>query len=126
MRISDWSSDVCSSDLWLLHCQEHGKRNHVGEPAHEDGDLQCGGGCDEPTQDTADGEGGVPETSVGAVALGELALSPVHGKTVEEVRLVVTRPEGQATGPQHVGAQQRSEEHPSELQSLMRNPYAVF
>src|SRR3546814_20281117 len=84
MRISDWSSDVCSSDLWLLHCQEHGKRNHVGEPAHEDGDLQCGGGCDEPTQDTADGEGGVSETSVGAVALGEIALSPVHGTTVEE------------------------------------------
>src|SRR3546814_12548178 len=30
MRISDWSSDVCSSDLWMVRLDEHGRRAEWG------------------------------------------------------------------------------------------------
>src|SRR3546814_2364205 len=81
MRISDWSSDVCSSDL-KMH-QGHRGANH-------------------PVKRLDDGR--VEITSMN------------HGFAVE----AATLPENaQAT---HV----RSEEHTSELQSLMRISYAVF
>src|SRR3546814_17999750 len=42
MRISDWSSDVCSSDLWAW------KRDYVCHrftPANDCGDLEANGSC---------------------------------------------------------------------------------
>src|SRR3546814_7450927 len=87
MRISDWSSDVCSSDL----------RNT------NDGGLRTESGND---------ASGVSRS---------LALSP---------RLAGTRhPDYQALCPEPSGRRRfprRSEEHTSELQSLMRISYAVF
>src|SRR3546814_5949437 len=99
MRISDWSSDVCSSDL---HEQplEHSRRRQSARPAY-------------PARRAARrGE--------------QFARSPV-------VRPARPRRDRNARGS-HIGARRlftlgprpRSEEHTSELQSLMRSSYAVF
>src|SRR3546814_1032399 len=73
MRISDWSSDVCSSDLWLnvLHGQ------------HALGDWRIG-------------------------------WDAAYAKTKSSTYLPI------------INQTARSEEHTSELQSLMRISYAVF
>src|SRR3546814_3632264 len=99
MRISDWSSDVCSSDLLtegiqLLH-RDHGRRRGAviqhGERVR--GALR-GRHPDPRIHDTA-GRAGRP--------------APRPGR-LQELRSDLLR----------------SEEHTSELQSLMRISYAVF
>src|SRR3546814_6184156 len=112
MRISDWSSDVCSSDLGQ---GAHVVGSHVG--AGEDRDdagrlLGCG------LVDALDPGVGVRRAhkiSVdlpGAVdVVGEAALAGEKA----EIFLALD-----------AGADPRSEEHTSELQSLMRISYAVF
>src|SRR3546814_6766271 len=93
MRISDWSSDVCSSDLAARLGFAGGEAaprcTRVGQG---DGHAPAGDG------DMAADPAGV-------------ALAPTVGPAVglAPLRLVV-----------------RSEEHTSELQSLMRISYAVF
>src|SRR3546814_6149238 len=100
MRISDWSSDVCSSDLTA-------RRSRLRGPARAGTRRACVG----------------------------LALAPAPGRT---------RMPGAGTGrrdpqlrhqrhhrlgrvrPADPGRGDRSEEHTSELQSLMRISYAVF
>src|SRR3546814_1159406 len=92
MRISDWSSDVCSSDL-PVHGPVHG----------------CGARLrDDPG---AAGRGGrLPRARSGNVA------------AVPGAQPVPFNGEGAAAA----GSVDRSEEHTSELQSLMRISYAVF
>src|SRR3546814_5067044 len=109
MRISDWSSDVCSSDLdaGTTRRAEHGDlvlRLHEGRRHRAEHPL---------------------------ARLGRVGVVAHHAEGVgraglerEIVHLVVE---------QHAGARrdqaravQRSEEHTSELQSLMRISYAVF
>src|SRR3546814_1769791 len=87
MRISDWSSDVCSSDL-------------LSRPVHPR--ICCG-------KDHEDRPGDIGRRA---------AVPPSHGA-------------GEICG--HAGSvirgsrnSRRSEEHTSELQSLMRISYAVF
>src|SRR3546814_10415661 len=105
MRISDWSSDVCSSDLHLAGAGGvgDGRAGHAGEDdALEDVDLG------EPTAEAA--YEGVAE-----------AQQPVgHGADVHQLR----REDEQRHRQDDVVG--RSEEHTSELQSLMRISYAVF
>src|SRR3546814_5183016 len=94
MRISDWSSDVCSSDLRAL-----GSRGAVVDFI----------GAQVETRDSALGN------DLGKAAshvVGVLQLAP------QAFRLGMG--EGVAVW------MQRSEEHTSELQSLMRISYAVF
>src|SRR3546814_4516673 len=108
MRISDWSSDVCSSDLlsglWQpcnADARPWHRRLRAGEPhLCRSVDPRVGhGGCD--------GQGGVAEGAVDSgVADGGGRLCGGKGG------LCRGRP--------------RSEEHTSELQSLMRISYAVF
>src|SRR3546814_1816266 len=101
MRISDWSSDVCSSDLGAEHQLEL-----VGGGT--------GGGAAVDRQDDAGDLGGAlagqEDGRVGNVVDHALA-----GQGLRELQHRV-----------HVVARHRSEEHTSELQSLMRNSYAVF
>src|SRR3546814_5141866 len=46
MRISDWSSDVCSSDLYVLYTAHW---DHLGRCAPVDGDDICNGAVDNAT-----------------------------------------------------------------------------
>src|SRR3546814_7800655 len=89
MRISDWSSDVCSSDL----PQEGGRRSRRGSG------IRAG-----------DGSGNRPRAGNGS-----------GGKTEAP-----PRPAPQEGGHRSRRGYGRSEEHTSELQSLMRSSYAVF
>src|SRR3546814_5089059 len=88
MRISDWSSDVCSSDLYAVS-----RRFHWRVPGRE------------PRAD-------------------------VHAAAPEAAQVLRPRHRGRhcaaGSDPGRHGASLRSEEHTSELQSLMRISYAVF
>src|SRR3546814_5010415 len=103
MRISDWSSDVCSSDLAAS------------------GTVPAKGAVPEPMPDGRSatlvrGLGGVDQ--VGADVA--LELGPHRGLR----RALVGHPPDAALHV--VGDVERSEEHTSEFQSLMRISYAVF
>src|SRR3546814_7597411 len=94
MRISDWSSDVCSSDLGsqalpitLLSLDNKYRMIHI-----------CGGLVHGPRRP----RGG-------------------HHSEQPEIKMEMIAPQAAA-----VPQAKRSEEHTSELQSLMRNSYAVF
>src|SRR3546814_2453845 len=102
MRISDWSSDVCSSDLgfslrarrcWDFHqvCPQSAKRLNLRL------DLRVAGVLDRIE-----------------------ALLAQHRPGATPLRYDLLLPDGAA------GTLDRSEEHTSELQSLMRISYAVF
>src|SRR3546814_9270158 len=104
MRISDWSSDVCSSDL---HQAGRGLAQRLGRGAPAA--VQRGGQF---------GAQVAVERASGALRNDEMGV-------VEQLAPAV--PVRQAN--EAVGADQqrdRSEEHTSELQSLMRSSYAVF
>src|SRR3546814_5171087 len=104
MRISDWSSDVCSSDL------------------EADGIVVAGTALDPPGVVLL----GVQDAGAGAHPLGQARVD--HAL----VALGVLVHEGALKHPGddlHVTVRmglERSEEHTSELQSLMRISYAVF
>src|SRR3546814_8684538 len=107
MRISDWSSDVCSSDLE--------GRLHLGRLGADQFDIAFGD----------DGGAGIAPRldPVGHHAIGG-AVQPVdaldgQGFGADAVDLGPHR-------DQAVAQIDRSEEHTSELQSLMRISYAVF
>src|SRR3546814_5078857 len=122
MRISDWSSDVCSSDLanrrvyfdWhpVLHLSEDqvfatieagGQKPHWAYAAGARR-LSCLI-CIFSSED--DIRAAVSSSEKGArYARRVMAIEEKHNHTILPLR--------------------RSEEHTSELQSLMRNPYAVF
>src|SRR3546814_7858690 len=126
MRISDWSSDVCSSDLLEI------KR------------MTAAGGLDEIAEENV--------TAAERTALDMIVFSPrrvtLPPNQPQVVRVGVRVPEGLPPGeyrahmlfravpdvvpavaaeakPAGAGVS-RSEEHTSELQSLMRHSYAVF
>src|SRR3546814_10530872 len=115
MRISDWSSDVCSSDLVgedAGRSTEHaiGKLHALVE-RHIVLDLAV----------VAD-----PHIRAGHDILAEHAILSNVGirKNVREVPDLGPRPDrGRAVD---IGDFMRSEEHTSELQSLLRISYAVF
>src|SRR3546814_6360669 len=105
MRISDWSSDVCSSDLTPA-CDRAGRdmTNHLY---------------------LVDGSGYIfrayhrlpPLTNIRGEPVGAVyGYTTMLWKLVDELH--------KADGPTHMAV--RSEEHTSELQSLMRISYAVF
>src|SRR3546814_1457844 len=107
MRISDWSSDVCSSDLTIaarLKLSNAERKRLAAAQAP----------IDEATSEALAYRRGAN----GAVDALLLADSPA-----EAARIADWAPPGLPIGG---GALVRSEEHTSELQSLMRNSYAVF
>src|SRR3546814_3722775 len=98
MRISDWSSDVCSSDLFFQVCHEG---PYISSSRPQPGRRKP-----------------LSENLGERFERGDKALLGVIAKIL-----------GVADRLQHAGmvaAQIRSEEHTSELQSLMRISYAVF
>src|SRR3546814_4637459 len=110
MRISDWSSDVCSSDLGEL--LEAGRR----DPLHH---LDLG----ESVVDCLGRVGGGQHHAIpAAVGLERLPETFDH-RFARAVQLVVA---DRLVAQVRHDAVDRSEEHTSELQSLMRISYAVF
>src|SRR3546814_8491407 len=103
MRISDWSSDVCSSDLpvGIGLLQPVIAREGVGAAPREH-DVRA---VLHPRAREADGVARRDDARHRA----RRTLAPVHDRGVHLVAAFV-----------------RSEEHTSELQSLMRTSYAVF
>src|SRR3546814_4999550 len=102
MRISDWSSDVCSSDLQIL-------RQHPAD------------------------EGAGTGVAFQVAFAQELVEGADHG-IARAAELARQRPAGRQARARREAAGEddlahlvvRSEEHTSELQSLMRTSYAVF
>src|SRR3546814_10464706 len=110
MRISDWSSDVCSSDL---QCIRHVFAGHQGREGHY---LQA-------RQARFLGGRYIRKLRSALVARNRqrLQLACLY---IGNDRWNVL--EQQVDLPAQKIVQGRSEEHTSELQSLMRNSYAVF
>src|SRR3546814_6870567 len=133
MRISDWSSDVCSSDLTysILHRAEADRSTHYyGEQA--DDYYSRDGGAAMWHGTGAKQLGAVGEVDIKrfhAMLRGEFGKGVVAGRSIRKdskaragIDLTISAPKS-ITLQALVG---RSEEHTSELQSLMRNSYAVF
>src|SRR3546814_5746669 len=111
MRIIDWSSDVCSSDLRAHVLRGRAHHSH----ARDDPGLRREGAARGARQAAA-----VP-------APGLRRAVPDHGRAAGDdppARPAAARvPAAHRRGDEPGG---RSEEHTSELQSLMRISYAVF
>src|SRR3546814_8179847 len=115
MRISDWSSDVCSSDLGVLDVARCAARYLVVAEDDLLGDAAA----------HADGEVRVHLVAVIAVriALGQAHHHAQRAAARDDRRLVDRIARGLVHRDDRVA---RSEEHTSELQSLMRISYAVL
>src|SRR3546814_3926648 len=111
MRICDWSSAVCSSDLAnpkhisLLGC---GVTTGIGA-VHNTAKVQ-------------------PGDSVAIFGLGGIGLAAIQGARQAKAGRIIAIDTNPAKFElaRTFGATERSEEHTSELQSLMRISYAVF
>src|SRR3546814_6714830 len=106
MRISDWSSDVCSSDLGLVHAVVDDLGGEMVERAFV-------GAADIHARAPANGFEPLQHLDLRSVV--------AFGGGVRGVEQIVTH-------RMAIGGRKgrRSEEHTSELQSLMRISYAVF
>src|SRR3546814_5788615 len=112
MRISDWSSDVCSSDLQGQGVKPINSTRAPSAPVPEcTGLLFAGLG-------RFHRRGGGRATGQLCFAMGDIAVG------AEDDRCAGDGPGADDLVEQQPG--QRSEEHTSELQSLMRISYAVF
>src|SRR3546814_6018911 len=111
MRISDWSSDVCSSDLHgALQGPEINGLCGLPVDAMPAGGMQHGGRRTQPGH-----------------AAGQPPRHPCMGS--QPVQLLQPRTAARTRQPQPPNLQLhriRSEEHTSELKSLMRNSYALL
>src|SRR3546814_10759849 len=112
MRISDWSSDVCSSDLHRKTGEEK-KTSHcaAGSSIVPSPGLPVSAGGDAP---------GPPERLMKEPMSPIMSTDPCVSKIMSPSLSGVGEPPGSST------MKVRSEEHTSELQSLMRISYAVF
>src|SRR3546814_3800206 len=132
MRISDWSSDVCSSDL-VLHDRRRARRAAVvGDGAVAAGGVAAGVGDDEIARRTAAatavrGRGDERDRRVAAAEAGRegAACCGDAGERQLQTAAEIDRPARRLTVQRReIGADRKSTT--SELQSLMRISYAVF
>src|SRR3546814_6235234 len=114
MRISDWSSDVCSSDL------PEGGRRQTNVAVHEHHQIvRTRLAAHDRPQYLRHGAALAVATLVHVADLDSLRVAVVIQQLVQHVDVGAV-----ADCREH--RRRRSEEHTSELQSLMRNSYAVF
>src|SRR3546814_10075008 len=108
MRISDWSSDVCSSDLHPSPApdrREPAPPPHAGPHSYPRDPFRRVAGLPDIALMWIQRAGATPSTAPRSFHLPDESAHPrVSG----------------------IAPARRSEEHPSELQSLMRISYAVF
>src|SRR3546814_7265864 len=129
MRISDWSSDVCSSDLLVRH------RVRISEVFDADGPSALGVGEElhgrllrhqQRTREVVRLHALAEELGI---ARGLAVPQDAAGQRLQHGRPRVAlrrQPAGEVEAPVADVGDARSEEHTSELQSLMRISYAVF
>src|SRR3546814_2051736 len=103
MRISDWSSGVCSSDLLLPRARRQ---------PHRGGELRVAAMLE-------------PRSRPLFLAPSSTSCSGLTRASRATAQTVALDPRLEAEGDERGGGL-RSEEHTSELQSLMRISYAVF
>src|SRR3546814_4645462 len=119
MRISDWSSDVCSSDLCRGFCRTGAGRAH-------------GLACDRIgwPQGAFVGRGALAQYRVPVQIVARCFGHPDHGRALgwrsAAGASLAWLPDRRALATGSQARLARSEEHTSELQSLMRISYAVF
>src|SRR3546814_1051901 len=107
MRISDWSSDVCSSDLFIT----------IGTGGQTGVYYQVGGAvCRLVNRNTAEHHIKCTHTTGGSV-------DNINGIRNGDLNFGVAQSDWQYHA---YNGTSRSEEHTSELQSLMRISYAAF
>src|SRR3546814_998914 len=112
MRISDWSSDVCSSDLLACGAEASSQGARRRAECHHRGIALVSGDVALQGMGLADAEA--------AADHGEQAFRVALSQGVRDLFMRRSRDH---TRRARLG---RSEEHTSELQSLMRISYAVF
>src|SRR3546814_6066063 len=119
MRISDWSSDVCSSDLEAVLGRELPQATASAIATEnrlsENGQLPVG---------KVPGLG--PELSIFDTGFDASWEIDLWGGTRRAIESAEARADAAEEARRAVVMQVRSEEHTSELQSLMRISYAVF
>src|SRR3546814_1075480 len=114
MRISDWSSDVCSSDLSFAQPAHPATAEHPRD--RRERALRA-----DPVAvhlHRVEGPGGRAATHFALARHGELGRGQPRISRDDHPRYRGAHPQSQPA--------ERSEEHTSELQSLMRISYAVF
>src|SRR3546814_4470550 len=122
MRISDWSSDVCSSDL------DRGQYPEGHRPAFSrrpQGRTRTAEGAPDGQRKGADrisAQAHPPDLPRPGVWLRQFSRYRLSRTAPPRTRL----PEIALWRSDHRRRADRSEEHKTELQSLMRNSYAVF
>src|SRR3546814_2180006 len=104
MRIIDWSSDVCSSDLYL-------------DPLGVEFGLRA----------IRQSQGYMIAAEVAGINPDEALDNVIKHKILPKIAFDTARPAGSGRSRRELLDEfRRSEEHTSELQSLMRISYAVF
>src|SRR3546814_3397132 len=123
MRISDWSSDVCSSDLLAQH---RAGAEQTARAIEEE--LPRGGAGGEDRRDDLE------QVAIDRAQRDAVAREPRRRRDDARHRQageILMNGEEPGDRPRHrdgadADVELRSEEHTSELQSLMRISYAVF
>src|SRR3546814_4880073 len=115
MRISDWSSDVCSSDLFPDR-----RIRQVRQLVDERPAVRACAADREVQRRRKSGDG----IRIERIAFRD-AVEVLRIVTVGKRRGLCGRDSGTAD-PRQQSKNRRTEEHQSELQSLMRNSYADF
>src|SRR3546814_1459439 len=130
MRISDWSSDVCSSDLYLGRPTQGSKRANIQQLSRRTVRARrIVFDCALESHNRPDSLGELRYGSLFAGAnvdmLGRRVVLHKENAGICQIVNMEKLPQRPPRPPyrDRVG---RSEEHTSELQSLMRNSYAVF
>src|SRR3546814_10413084 len=117
MRISDWSSDVCSSDL----------NGRQPKHPHDHPEHLCAAERQAKLLDCIIHREGIVEPQVVAVSGGEECedeATSIEQGSDANLQIVLSQMARRQARKIHDAP--RSEEHTSELQSLMRISYAVF
>src|SRR3546814_5881011 len=125
MRISDWSSDVCSSDLRLSPDDLATLRNHIDTVNREKGVLVL--------RFMGEGKYFCSGYDISSLAAEDAPSSTFFGETIDIIEnarpVTIAAIHGGAYGggtDLSLACDFRSEEHTSELKSLMSISYAVF
>src|SRR3546814_1001695 len=125
MRISDWSSDVCSSDIVneLLGLDDSRQRNVQRSRSSRPGRAVAPPAAQSDTRSDAGGNSQPERPSTHRLLTAKVASDKIDFALPNGAK---PAPVAAPRSHSPVRHPLRSEEHTSELQSLMRTSYAVF